>query len=165
MARYTNENTLKALGERIKAYRIQSELEIEDLATMTGFTYNTISNIENGSETYLSYFIEICFSLGIHPKEILDIEMEIKSKNVLPPDRQEKSRLTKRIKSYINSGYFKEPRLARQVTEKLTGDHKLDFESKNVSVILNRLVKNDTLKIIKKGNRNLYFINNKEQMV
>ena len=158
MARYKNEKTLKVLGQRIKAFRIKAELEIEDLSAMTGFTYNTISNIENGSETYLSYFIEICFALGIHPKEILDTEMEIKARNPLPPDRQEKSRLTKRIKIYIDSGYFKEPRLARQVTEKLIADYKLDFESKNVSVILNRLTKSDTLKTIKKDDRNLYCI-------
>lgn len=159
MARYTNENILKALGKKIKACRIQAELEIEDLAAMTGFTYNTISNIESGSETYLSYFIEICLAIGIHPKEILDIEIEIKSRNPLPSDRQEKSRLTKRIKACLDSGYFIEPRSAREVTEKLIAEHKLDFESKNVSVILNRLAKSDTLKITKKGNLNLYLIN------
>jgi transcriptional regulator with XRE-family HTH domain len=156
MTRYKNEKTLNALGKRIKACRIQAGLEIEDLVAMTGFTYNTISNIENGSETYLSYFIEICFALSIHPKEIFDMEMEIKSRHSLPADRQEKSRLTKRIRVYINSGYFKESRSARDVTEKLIADHKLDFESKNVSVILNRLAKSDTLKIIKKNNKNLY---------
>lgn len=158
MARYKNEKVLKAFGERIKACRIQAELEIEDLSAMTGFTYNTISNIESGSETYLSYFIEICFALGIHPKEISNIELEIKSRYPLPPDRQDKSRLTKRIKAYIESGYFKEPRSAREVTEKLIADHKLDFESKNVSVILNRLAKSDTLRIIKKDDRYLYSI-------
>ena len=158
MARYKNEEILKSLGKKIKARRIQEELEIEDLAIMTGFTYNTISNIESGSETYLSYFIEICFALGSHPKEIMDIEMEIKSRYPLSPSRQEKSRLTKRIKTYVESGYFKEPRSASEVTEKLIGDYNLDFQSKNVSVILNRLAKNDNLKIVKKRDKNFYSI-------
>ncbi|MBZ4036700.1 helix-turn-helix domain-containing protein [Flavobacterium sp. 17A] len=156
MARYKNEKLLKALGERIKARRIQAELEIEDLAAMTGFTYNTISNIENGLETYISYFIQICFAIGIHPKEILDIELEIKPRYALTPDRQEKSRLTKRIKTYIQKDYFKEERSTREVTEKLNADYKLNFLSKNVSVILNRLTKENTLKVIKKEGKNFY---------
>ena len=156
MARYKNETVLKALGERLKAHRIKAELEIEDLAAMTGFTYNTISNIENGFETYLSYFIEVCFALGIHPMEIMDIELDVMPRFQLPPSRQEKSRLTYRINAFIQSGYFKAPRSVSEVAEKLKVKHDLDFESKNVSVILLRFAKSNILKITKKGNRNLY---------
>jgi transcriptional regulator with XRE-family HTH domain len=158
MTRYKNESTLKTLGERIKAHRIKAELEIEDLAAMTGFTYNTISNIENGFETYLSYFIEVCFALGRHPKEIMDVELDVMPRFQLPPSRREKSRLTYRIDTFIQSGYFKVPRAVSEVTEKLKVKHNLDFESKNVSVILIRFAKNNILKITKKGNRNLYSI-------
>lgn len=163
MARYKNDKVLKAFGKRIKALRIQAELEIEDLAGMTGFTYNTISNIENGSETYFSYFIEICFALGSHPKEILDIELEIKPRNTLSPNRLEKSRLTKRIKTYVQKGYFKEAKSAQEVTEKLKTDYKLGFLSKNVSVILSRLAKDGVLKVKKEGRKNFYSIKDNKQ--
>lgn len=158
MARYKNKTVLKTLGERIKAHRIKAELEIEDLAAMTGFTYNTISNIENGFETCLSYFIEVCFAIGSHPMEIMDIKLDVKPRFQLPSSRREKSRLTYRINAFIQSGYFKAPRSVNEVTEKLKVKHDLDFESKNVSVILLRFAKNNILKITKKGNRNLYTI-------
>lgn len=156
MARYKNETALKALGLRIKAYRIKAKLEILDLVVMTGFSYNTISDIENGSETSISYFIGICFALGIHPKEMMDIEFDIKSTNSLTPDRLEKSRLTQRIKTLIQNGYFKEPRSTSDVTKNLIEIHKLDFVSKNVSVILTRFATTGILNVTKKGNRNLY---------
>lgn len=156
MARYKNETALKALGLRIKAYRIKAKLEILDLAIMTGFSYNTISDIENGSETSVSYFIEVCFALGIHPKEMMDIEFDVKSKNSLTPDRLEKSRLTQRIKALIQSGYFKDPRSTSEVTKNLKEIHELNFESKNVSVILTRFATTNILNVTKKGNRNLY---------
>lgn len=158
MGRYKNENALKYLGERLKAYRLKAELEIEDLVVMTGFAYNTISNMENGSETYLSYFIEICFALGIHPREIFDIELDLKSRFPLPASRLEKSRLTNRISAFIEDGYFIVERSASEVTKKLSLDHKLVFESKNVSVILVRFTKSNILKVTKNGNKNLYSI-------
>ena len=48
MARYKNDKVLKIIGKRIFNHRIKEEMEIEDVAEMTGFSYNTISNIENG---------------------------------------------------------------------------------------------------------------------
>lgn len=158
MARYKNTTTLKALGKKIKTQRIKAKMKIEDLAEMTGFTYNTISNIENGSETYLSYFIEVCFALGSHPKEIMDIDLDVKSRFQLSASRLEKSRLTDRINAYIQSDYFKTPRTTSEVATKLKEEHNSDFESKNVSVILLRFAKSKILKINKKGNKNLYSI-------
>ncbi|MNR20293.1 hypothetical protein D3C85_1371270 [compost metagenome] len=90
--------------------------------------------------------------------EIMDIKLDVKPRFQLPSSRREKSRLTYRINAFIQSGYFKAPRSVNEVTEKLKVKHDLDFESKNVSVILLRFAKNNILKIIKKGNRNLYTI-------
>ena len=158
MARYKNETVLKKIGEKLKTERLKAELEIEDLAAMTGFSYNTISNIETGLETYLSYFIEVCFSLNIHPKEIMDILLDVKPRFSLPASRLEKSRLTNRINTLIDADYFKIERSASDVTVKLITDYNSDFESKNVSVILARFVKGNILKTTKVGNRNFYCI-------
>lgn len=158
MGRYKNEIALKTIGKRLKAERLKAELEIEDLAAMTGFSYNTISNIENGLETFLSYFLEVCFALGVHPKEIMDIVLDVKPRFSLPASRKEKSRLTNRINALVEAGYFKIEKSASDVTEKLCTDHNSDFESKNVSVILVRFVKNNVLQMIKVRNRNFYRI-------
>ncbi|WP_281228068.1 helix-turn-helix domain-containing protein [Flavobacterium aquiphilum] len=156
MTRYRNKIALKHLGEKIKAQRIKAGMKIDDLAEMTGFSYNTISNMENGYETYLSYFIEVCFALNCHPKEIMDVELDVKSRFQLSPSRIEKSRLTDRINVYIQNNYFKTPKSTSEVVQKLKEEYDSDFESKNVSVILLRFTKANILKIIKKGNRNLY---------
>ncbi|WP_417361499.1 helix-turn-helix domain-containing protein [Galbibacter sp.] len=151
MKRYKNEKILSIIGDRIRDQRKIKELEIEDVAEMTGFTYNTISNIENGSETYFSYFVEVCLAINIHPKEILDFDIKIMPRRKLSPQRREKSRLTYRIKGYIESGYFQTLRATRDVVTKLKADYDLDAASKDVSSILGR-----HLKAVKKGNRNFY---------
>jgi len=151
MARYRNDKVLKVIGKRIYNHRIKEELEIEDVAEMTGFSYNTISKIENGSETYLSYFIEVCLAIGIHPKDILDMKVTMKPRYELSPSRKEKSRLTSRVKILIKIGYFRTPKLTSEVVKKLKEDYNLEAISKDVSSILRR-----QLKSIKKGNRNLY---------
>ena len=156
MARYKNTPVLKIIGSKIKSQRIKENLEIEDVSEMTGFAYNTITNIENGAETYFSYFIEVCFALGIHPKELMDIKLTVNPRFELSPSRMEKSRLTSRIKTYIQNGYFKTPRKTNEVVKKLKEDYKIDVESKNVSAIIGRFAKNNILRITKMGKRNLY---------
>ncbi|UNY98351.1 helix-turn-helix domain-containing protein [Zhouia spongiae] len=149
--RYKNEKILSIIGKRIRDQRKIKELEIEDVAEMTGFTYNTISNIENGSETYFSYFVEVCLAIDIHPKEMLDFDIQVKPRRKLSPQRREKSRLTYRIKGYIENGYFQTLRTTKDVVIKLKEEYDFDAASKDVSSILRR-----HLKAVKKGNRNFY---------
>lgn len=152
MARYRNDKLLKLIGERIRNQRISEELEIEDVAEMTGFTYNTIANIENGSETYLSYLVEVCLAIGVHPKDIFNIKVKIRPRYELSPSRREKSRLTSRIRILISGGYFKTPKTTSEVVKKLKEEYNLEAISKDVSSILGRLLKSS-----KKGSRNLYY--------
>lgn len=152
MARYKNSKILKLIGERIHNHRVKKELEIEDIAEMTGFSYNTISNIESGCETYLSYFIEVCLAIGIHPMEMLDLNIIIKPRYELSPSRKEKSRLTSRIRILIKTGYFKIPRKTRDVVKELNTEYNLNVASKDVSTILGRLLKSS-----KKGNHKIYY--------
>ena len=90
MPKYKNEQLLKEIGERVKDQRIKSELEIEDISEMTGFTSNTIRNLEDGNELTLSYFVEICKAIKIHPKEILDFKIDPQTRFKLSPSRKEK---------------------------------------------------------------------------
>jgi len=151
MSRYKNDAALKLIGKKIHDLRVKNELEIEDVAQMTGFTFNTINNIENGNETFLSYFIEVCLALGMHPKNVIAINIDIKPRFKHSPDRKEKSRLTQRIRSLINSGFFKSSKSTKEVAEKLKEKYDFNAPSKNLSSILKR-----HLKVNKKGNRNYY---------
>ncbi len=156
MTKYKEVNALKIIGARIKAQRIKLNLEIDDIAEMTGFAYNTISNIENGFETNLSYFIQICFAIDVHPKSILDMEFIIKPRFPLSASRKEKSRLTSRINNYIENGFFRVPKSTKEIVDKMSEEFNVDFKSKTISAILVRFVKGNCLQSVKKGSRNYY---------
>ena len=156
MRRYKSTIVLKSVGKQIKRCRIDLCLEIEDVSEMTGLTYNTINNIENGEETFLSNIIEVSFALGMHLKDLFNIPMTVKPRFQLSPARREKSRLTARINIYLSDNYFSLPRKSSEVVQKLKDDFKVDIESKNVSTILTRMAKNKILKISKQGIKNLY---------
>ena len=158
MIKYKNDTALKALGKQINAKRISEGLAIEDVAEMTGFAYNTIVNIENGSETNLSYFIAVCFAINVHPKVIFDIELDIMPRFPLSASRKEKSRLTSRIKDLFDQEFFNTSRSAREVATKLMADYGIDVDSKTISALLLRFAKSNYLEVIKDGRKNYYIL-------
>lgn len=158
MIKYKNDTALKALGKKINAKRISEGLAIEDVAEMTGFAYNTIVNIENGSETNLSYFMAVCFAINVHPKVIFDIELDIKPVFPLSASRKEKSRLTPRIKDLFDQEFFNTSRSARDVATKLMADYELDVDSKTISALLLRFAKSNYLEIVRNGRKNSYLL-------
>tara|TARA_R110002049_G_scaffold93815_4_gene231577 strand:+ start:801 stop:1289 length:489 start_codon:yes stop_codon:yes gene_type:complete len=156
MAKYKNEPLLKEIGKRIKAQRIKSELEIEDIAEMTGFSYNAIRSLEDGNELTLSYFVEICKAIKSHPKDILDFKIDTKTRFKLSPSRKEKSRLTSRIKLYLDDNYFTKDRTALDILHELENEYQVKSSSSAISVILNRMVESGILKTSKKRNIHYY---------
>jgi transcriptional regulator with XRE-family HTH domain len=162
MPKYKNEQLLKEIGERVKDQRIKSELEIEDISEMTGFTSNTIRNLEDGNELTLSYFVEICKAIKIHPKEILDLKIDTQTRFKLSPSRKEKPRLTARIKLYLADNYFLKDRTAHDILQELEEAYQVKSSTAAISVILNRMVKMDILKASKKKNIHYYSTRKKE---
>ncbi|MFT0714657.1 helix-turn-helix domain-containing protein [Flagellimonas lutimaris] len=156
MPRYKKISALKSIGKRLKKQRESQKLQIEDVVEMTGFTYKKISDVEAGEETSLSYFIEICLAIKIHPKEILDFNFGSKPRFELSSTRKEKPRLTPRLNEYIKIGFFKTPRYTGEIVAKLKVDFGIVSTSSNVSAILRRLVNNGSLIIIKRNRRNYY---------
>lgn len=156
MTKDKNITVLKAIGALIKNKRLEKKLKIADIRDFTDLTYNTISKIEKGGDIYLSNFLQICFALGLHPKAILDIEMDITPKNSLSPTRAEKSRLTSRITDLIGHGYFNTWRGTGDVVKTLNENFNIKVESKNVSSILRRFSKDDILLVKKLTSKNLY---------
>ncbi|MBC70824.1 MAG: hypothetical protein CMH47_00785 [Muricauda sp.] len=157
MSRYKKISALKTIGIRLKRQRESQKLQIEDVVEMTGFTYKKIADVESGEETSLSYFIEICLALKIHPKEILDFNLGSKTRYQLSSNRKEKPRLTARLSEYIENGFFNTPRYTGEVVNKIKDDFEFESSSSNVSAILRRFVNDGFLSIIKDKRRNLYF--------
>lgn len=156
MKNYHNKKALIKIGNNIKRLRKSKELEIEDIAEMTGITSNTIRAIENGRESNISFIIEIAFAMGVHPREIFNIDFNIKPRYKLSAKRKEKSRLTSRINKLVEADYFYEPKFAKDVCQFLSNEYKIKTTSPSVSVILLRLKKNGILSSIKQGRQNLY---------
>ncbi len=152
----TIKTLLATIGKRIERQRISQDLQPEDVAEMTGLTAATIRNIENGKETYFSNFLSVCLAVNIHPKNMVDIKIAIKPLFELSEPRKEKSRLTPRIDSLIETNFLKTERTANDIVNELAALYDVKTETSNVSVILNRKVGEGKLKVSKKGRVNFY---------
>ncbi len=158
MSTYHNIKATKQIGTNIQRLREFKELEIEDIADMTGFSSATIRNIEKGKECTLSYLIAIALALDVQPKELLEINIKIKPLFPLSVKRKEKSRLTSRINKLIDSDYFKTPRFVRDVCLYLNEVYDVKTTSDAVSVILIRLKSQKKLSAKRQGRQNIYYI-------
>lgn len=147
---------LATIGKRIKQRRIEIGIEAEDVSEMTGLTAHTIRNIENGSETYFSNFLIVCFALNMHPKDMLDFEFNTEPLFELSEPRKEKTRLTARIDHFIESNFFQIERTSRDVVDELAAAFEINTTTSAVSVILNRKVNEKVLKACKKESFNVY---------
>lgn len=73
MNRYlSSQIALKELGNRLKSYRLQSNLTQDDLANKSGVSRRSIQYLEDGQEVKLSTLIKILISLELdHNLELL----------------------------------------------------------------------------------------------
>lgn len=60
----TEINALRMIGERMKALRIQKDMDQEELSQHCGLSRGTISNLENGKGASLLNLLKILRSLG-----------------------------------------------------------------------------------------------------
>jgi transcriptional regulator with XRE-family HTH domain len=156
--RYHNKKETSKIGAKIRDLRNKSGFSLDDVAYMTGFTQSLLSAIENGSETGISHLIEIGKAIGVHPKEILDLPMEIKPRFRLSPQRKERNRLTFRITALCNdTDFFDTPRFVRDVVDQLLDDSKAKISSASVAVVMKRLNESGKLKHNTVGRQKQYF--------
>ena len=164
MPRYHNKKETKRIGERIRLFRKKNGWNIEDIASMTGFSRTTLTAVENGSNTDISHLIEIAKALGVHPKDIFDISFEIKPRFKLPGKRRDRQNLTSRINHLISENdFFGEPRFVSDVISVLKEHFEFKANPTHVSVVLVRFVKEGLLKSQKKGRKNIYISTGKKR--
>lgn len=143
MAKYVDTKTLKKLGERLRNERLNKRWLIKDLVDKTGFAYETIENIESGGETSLSYFIEICKSLEIAPKDIFDFPIVLKPRFEHTPDLRK--RISYGVEELIKGGYFNTHRTSFEVVVKLKASYGIETDTSTISTILRRRVNSEVL--------------------
>lgn len=129
---------------------------------MTGFKKQTIENIEKGEESTLSYLVEIAKAIGVHPKELLEVDFTIRPRFKLGPQRAEKNKLTERIKKlYSDTNFFQASRFVRDVEAHLKEVYKIKNSSAQISLILTRMEKEGLLKSKIVGRQKEYSKNTK----
>jgi transcriptional regulator with XRE-family HTH domain len=156
--RFRNTKATKEIGTRIKDIRNQAGFSLDDVADMTGFTQSLLSAIENGAETGISHLIEIAKAIGVHPKDLLDIQIDIKPRFTLSPKRKERNRLTYSITKLCDeTDFFETARFTRDVVEHLRIESKIKANAVSVAVILKRLTDSGILKFNTIGRQKQYF--------
>ncbi len=67
---------IKAFGKRLRQERLSKNLTQEELSKASGLEFSQISRIERGIiNTSISQVFRIAEALGVHPKELFDIEL------------------------------------------------------------------------------------------
>ena len=151
-----DDNSAKQIGERIRSYRKGKGYSMDDVASMTGLSVNTLSSIENGGNTYVSHCLAICRALELKPSELFDIQIELKPLYELPPARRNRALTTLRVNKLLDSGFFKIPRLVESVVEELAQNYGVQIDSSEVSTALKKLNDDGKLTFSKSGRKNLY---------
>ena len=144
-----NKKEIRQIGARLKELRLAlTTHSVEDVADMTGIPRNTISAIENGSNTNLFYFLEVTKAIGVTPIEVFeDLTFSKKPKYKLPPNKLAKESLTKRVnKVYTSSTFFDDPKFVSEIATYLKSNYNFNtVSSAGLSVILGRMVSDGKL--------------------
>jgi transcriptional regulator with XRE-family HTH domain len=76
--KYTrDDNAIKAFGNRLRDVRKEKGISQEELSYLADVEHSQISRIERGViNTSLSQIFQIAKALKIHPKELLNFEIE-----------------------------------------------------------------------------------------
>ena len=156
VGKYSDEVSAREIGERIRVARRAKGYSLEDVSSMTGFSVNTLSSIENGGDTYVSMILAICQSLQYKPSELFEFPLELKPRYELPPDRRNRALTTLRINQLYDKGFFSTPRLAGTVAEEFAEIYGVKPDSSEISTALKKLAKEGKLEYTKSGRKNLY---------
>ena len=134
MRKYFDEASARQIGERIRTSRKDHGYSLEDISAMTGFSVNTISSIENGGDTYISYIMAICQALSMRPSDLLNINLELKPRFELPPDRRNRSLTTLRVNQLYETGFFSSPKFVGSVLEEFVESYGTQPDSSEISM-------------------------------
>lgn len=158
MIRPSTRKVLQKVGAKLKEERENRNWGIPQIQALSDLDYSTIKNFEDGSDSQLSTFVEYCFALGIHPKEMWDIQiMKITPK--IPPSNDvdtKKFRYTAGVRQLIEDGFFASWRSTKEVQNFLEEKYNVTLKSNNIASVLGSLVKGELLNVEKSGNRYLY---------
>ena len=62
---------LRRLGENLKQARLKAEISLRTLAKLSGLSAGNCSRVEHGLNLTAVSLYRLCWSLGVHPKDVL----------------------------------------------------------------------------------------------
>lgn len=78
---YRDDNFIKKVGEKLRAIREEKGFSQENLSLEAGFPPSQAGRVERGTiNTSISHIAAFARVLGVHPREILDVDFPIKHK-------------------------------------------------------------------------------------
>ena len=63
--------TLRWIGESLKAARLKTGASMGTMSKLSGVSKGRYSNIENGANLTVLTLYKMCWSIGIHPRDVL----------------------------------------------------------------------------------------------
>jgi transcriptional regulator with XRE-family HTH domain len=70
---------LQQFGANLKAYRLKKDLSYRQLAALCDVDHSDIKKYEDGEKDLrLVTIVDLALGLGIHPRELMNIELEKK---------------------------------------------------------------------------------------
>ena len=158
VVKYRDNNFIKKAGLKIRQVRDQKKLSLDDVAAMTGFTIANLGEIERGEvNTDISHIAAIGQALGVHPMHLINVELELKPRFELPPNRENRLNTTSIVKELAKTDYFNQPRTVKEAIVFIKNEKKVELGSSPVSGVLKSLVEEGLLKFKKSGRTHLYY--------
>lgn len=159
--RLDSPNYRENIGKSLRQKRIDLDFSVSDIAYMTTITDNTVLSIEKGITTNIDYYVEYAKAVKYPLETLHDFKIELVPTRTLPPERQEKVKLTSKIrKSIIETKFLKSGKTVSEIKDELVRLKLIDekkITSTEISGVLRNLVQDKIIKVAsKEGRKNLY---------
>ncbi|MGV8815354.1 MAG: helix-turn-helix domain-containing protein [Gelidibacter sp.] len=110
MSNKSNANSIsfyrENLGSKLKSYRLEKYLSIEDVIYMTEISKSSILKIEKGEAKNIDLYVEYAKAVQYSLETLIDFKIPLKPKKELPKERKEATKLTAKIREHILNANF-----------------------------------------------------------
>lgn|SRR5690606_5895161 len=125
----------KAIGEKLRFYRIKYFFSLEDIAFMTGISRSSVIKVEKGTakdfDSYILYAKSVQYSL----ETLTDFNIPLKPLNRLTDNRLNSIKLTAKIKEYIvNTEFLSDGKLVSEIKNELLRLNLISNDVKTVDI-------------------------------
>ncbi|MDM8176593.1 hypothetical protein QT327_19980 [Olivibacter sp. 47] len=151
----------KAVGKKLREKRQDKGYSLSDIKDMTTIAPKTTLEMEKGLTTNIDYYVEYAKAVGYDLAPLTTTGIELIPLRELPPKKQERAFLTRKVRQHIiQSGFLSEGKTAQQIRTHLISINVIDGEkitTTDVSGVMRNFVLDETLEVVlKSAGKNIY---------